>query len=518
MASKVARKPAWAASVHLCREIELKRPFWRYFEVYGEQGHAFFLDSAGGPEALARYSFMGGDPYAVFKAWRADGMSSGSAGVMEITAYKGKDGRPVAEPRGTRFRGDPFGELGGLIRANRPELERGPGEPVPFLGGAVGYIGYEAGGFIEDLPGRAADEHGLPDMCFLFVDTVLAHCHRSGRSYVSAVGRGTDRESAGRRAEEQIEAVRAQIRAFEEQTRKPRESRANVEMDASCDVRACFDERGYGRLVEAARERIFAGDAFEVCLSQRLEAPFEGDTWELYGELRRINPAPFACLLKFPEVEVLSSSPERFLRLSPGGKAESRPIKGTRPRGKTREEDARLRRALRDSEKDRAENVMIVDLVRNDFGRVCKFHTVRVAELMAIEAYATVFQMVSTIRGELAEGRDGLDLVRACFPGGSMTGAPKIEAMKIIDRLEPVKRGVYSGAIGYLDYSGTLDLNIVIRTMMVREGRCWIHTGGAVVADSDAAEEYAETMHKAAALIRALGNVRGSRDAVCSTS
>jgi aminodeoxychorismate synthase component I len=265
-----------------------------------------------------------------------------------------------------------------------------------------------------------------------------------------------------------------------------------------------FDEAQYMDAVRKAREHIFAGDVFEVCLTHRFESDFAADAFDLYTELRRINPAPFASYLNLPGVKIVSSSPERFLRLERDRKCTSRPIKGTRPRGQTPGEDQALHQDLLSSTKDRAENMMIVDLVRNDFGRVCEVGTVDVSELMIIEKYATVFQMVSTIVGKLEEGKDGLDLVQACFPGGSMTGAPKIEAMTIIDALEPVKRGIYSGSIGYLDFSGNLDLNIVIRTILVKDGKAYFQVGGAVVADSDPRGEYLETLDKARALVRAL--------------
>jgi aminodeoxychorismate synthase component I len=274
-------------------------------------------------------------------------------------------------------------------------------------------------------------------------------------------------------------------------------------------VQSYFDESSYGRAVQTVKDHIVAGDVYQVCLTHRLEAHLEGESaWDLYRELRRINPAPFASFLRFPEVEIVSSSPERFLKIDQNGMAESRPIKGTRPRGKTPAEDESLRNELRGSAKDQAENVMIVDLVRNDFGRVCEYRSVQVPDFLAIEPYATVFQMVSTVQGRLAPGRDRFDLIRACFPGGSMTGAPKIEAMKIIDQLEPVTRGIYSGAIGYLDFRGPMDLSMVIRTIIVKDGRCYFHVGGGIVADSDPQDEYRETLDKARALVEAIGNLK----------
>jgi aminodeoxychorismate synthase component I len=260
--------------------------------------------------------------------------------------------------------------------------------------------------------------------------------------------------------------------------------------------------------VQTVKDHIAAGDVYQVCLTHRHETPLVGGSaWDLYKELRRINPAPFASFLRFPEVEIVSSSPERFLKVDASGLAECRPIKGTRPRGKTPVEDERLRNELQNSPKDRAENVMIVDLVRNDFGRVCRYGSVLVPDFLTIEEYATVFQMVSTVEGRLAEGRDRFDLIRACFPGGSMTGAPKIEAMKIIDTIEPVTRGIYSGAIGYLDFRGAMDLSMVIRTIIVKDGRCYFHVGGGIVADSDPAAEYQETQDKAKALTMAIENI-----------
>jgi anthranilate/para-aminobenzoate synthase component I len=238
-----------------------------------------------------------------------------------------------------------------------------------------------------------------------------------------------------------------------------------------------------------------------------LEGTFSHDAWELFRELRRANPAPFAAWLDLPEGAIASSSPERFVRLDARRIAESRPIKGTRARGRTEKDDERIARELASSPKDRAENAMIVDLVRNDLGKVCRFGSVETPELYAVERYPTVHQLVSTVRGELAKGRDAVDLLSACFPPGSMTGAPKIEAMTILEGLEPVERGVYSGALGFIDASGTMDASVVIRSAVVRDGKVSVGIGGAVVADSDPAAEHAEALLKAKALAEAIANV-----------
>ena len=264
-----------------------------------------------------------------------------------------------------------------------------------------------------------------------------------------------------------------------------------------------FTHQEYVAAVEKARQYIIAGDIFEVNLSQRFEAELSTTPYELYRWLRQINPAPFACYLGFDEVSVVSASPERFLRVR-GDWVETRPIKGTRPRGKTPEEDETLANELVSSVKDRAENIMIVDLERNDLGRVCRFGTIKVTELAILEVFPTVFHLTSTVEGNLREGKNGIDLLKATFPGGSITGAPKVRAMEIIDELEPTRRSVYTGNIGYLSFNGDLDLNIAIRTFLVKGSKAYFQVGGAVVYDSDPEAEYQETLDKARALINAL--------------
>jgi para-aminobenzoate synthetase component 1 len=264
-----------------------------------------------------------------------------------------------------------------------------------------------------------------------------------------------------------------------------------------------FTHQEYVTAVEKARQYIIDGDIFEVNLSQRFEAKLSITPYELYKRLRQINPAPFACYLGFDEVSVVSASPERFLRIR-GDWVETRPIKGTRPRGKTPEEDEALAKELLGSAKDRAENIMIVDLERNDLGRVCRFGTVKVTELAILEVFPTVFHLTSTVVGRLREGKNGIDLLKASFPGGSITGAPKVRAMEIIDELEPTRRSVYTGNIGYLSFNGDIDLSIVIRTFLAKGRKAYFQVGGAVVYDSDPEVEYQETLDKARALVNAI--------------
>jgi para-aminobenzoate synthetase component 1 len=478
------------ACAHVLEPVDSPLSLFDYFSSFAHEEYAFLLESARDPEKLGRYSFAGRRPFLVFKS-KADRITTiDSAGRI------------------TETQGNSFAELRALMNRYRVDPELYRGSSLPFLAGAVGYFGYELCYLIEKLPCLGADDLALPDCYFLFVDTVLIFDHLERKMYISAVGFDTDQTAAEAQARRRLDQVRADLRRVEGAgVRAPaptEEAGADDAIRPQLEFRAMFSEEGYKDVVKKSKEHIFAGDIFEVCTTHRLECDFSGDPFHLYRELRAINPAPFASYFNLPEVQIVSSSPERFLRLRRDGVCESRPIKGTRPRGKTPRQDRDLQKELMSSIKDRAENVMIVDLVRNDFGRVCQVGTVEVSELMIIEKYATVFQMVSTIVGRLEEGRDRFDLVQACFPGGSMTGAPKIEAMTIIDTLEPVKRGIYSGSIGYLDYSGNMDLNIVIRTILVKNGKAYLQVGGAVVADSDPREEYLETLTKARALMRAL--------------
>ena len=483
-------------SVQMVEPVELRLPFWRCFEVYRRRPFAFLLDSALGLGADRSFSFMGADPCAVFEGRRASG-GSGRANVRISRSDNGTAEKSFV---------DPFVELRALLDELCPAQTSAP--VVPFQAGALGYFGYEAGRFVETLPETRRGGLGLPDIHFGFFDSVLAHDHATKTSYLTAVGRGHDERAARRSAERLLVQRRRELDELSGQLRtEPVARRAAPADDMPTD--AYFDRASYAKAVETCKRHIHEGDAFEICLTHQLSVPFRGDAWALYRALRTVSPSPFACYLSLPGAQVVSSSPERFLRLGADRVAESRPMKGTRPRGATEAEDAALEVDLRTSPKDRAENLMIVDLVRNDLGRVCEIGTVEVPELLVVERYATVFQLTSTVRGVLRDGADGLDLVRAAFPGGSMTGAPKIEAMKIIDRVEPVERGIYSGSIGYLDYSGALDLNIVIRTMVVRNGRCSFGVGGAVVADSDTGREYDETLDKARALKLALASVGG---------
>ncbi len=432
------------------------------------QSHPVWLDSGMHLGSYGRFSFVACDPFLVLTA---------------------KDRR--VELRGAReevLDADPFEVLDDLLKQYEIAHEDAP---VPLLGGAIGYLGYDLGRHIEVLPRTTVDDIAVPDLYLAFYDTVLGYAHETGRAYVCSVELRGD-GGAEERAHRLVELARGVAPVDSGREASPGPLQSN------------FERQDYVAAVAAAKEYIVAGDIFQVNLSQRFQAPLTITPWELYCRLRAINPAPFAAYLGFEGMQVVSASPERFLRVSQGH-VQTRPIKGTRPRGSTPAEDRALAEELLGSEKDRAELLMIVDLERNDIGRVCRYGTVKVPELWVLESYPTVHHLVATVTGELAEGRTNVDLLRGSFPGGSITGAPKIRSMEIIDELEPTQRGVYTGSIGYLGFDGEMDLSIVIRTNVVKNGIVYYQVGGGIVADSDPVLEYEETLHKGRALAEALG-------------
>jgi para-aminobenzoate synthetase component 1 len=363
----------------------------------------------------------------------------------------------------------------------------------------VGYFSYDLCHFIERLPHKAIDDLNLPECYLGFYDAIVAFDHLENKTYLVSTGfPEAEVEKRKRRAEARLNELRNLVLLSPppQRVKEPAAGKGIV-------LKANFSHEGYLGAVARAREYIGAGDIFQVNLSQRFEADLNIQPYELYKRLRKINPAPFASYFNFGGVSIVGASPERFLKLR-GDRVETRPIKGTKPRGKTPEEDKALAAALLASKKDRAENIMIVDLERNDIGRVCRYGTVKVTELAILETYPTVFHLTSTVVGQLREGKSRIDLLKATFPGGSITGAPKVRAMEIIDELEPTRRSVYTGSIGYLSFNGDMDLNIVIRTIIVKDGRAYFQLGGAIVYDSEPEAEYIETLDKGKALIQAL--------------
>jgi len=446
------------------------------------QPHLLLLDSASDPERLGRYSFLAAAPVAVIR----------QKGAADQSALR-------------RARD--------LLAPLRREPE--PGLP-PFQGGVAGYLAYDYGAVLERLPRHRYDDLSLPDAMLGLYDWVIAWDHAAGSAWIISTGIGADGTLDPTRATARLEwvtrllgthpagAAGRRLAGYHGGPPAPSFAVSLGDRASGIGLRSTFTRQGYLDAVARVREYILAGDIFQANLSQRFEAPLEEDPWTLYRRLREVNPAPFAAYLENDGVAVASASPERFLQLDPEGRVETRPIKGTRPRGYVPIHDAALARALRDSEKDRAENLMIVDLLRNDLSRVCRPGSVRVPELFALEEYRTVHHLVSTVTGQLAPGRDAADLLEAAFPGGSITGAPKIRAMEIIAELEPSQRGVYCGSIGYLSVTGAMDTSIVIRTIVAAGTRITFSVGGGIVADSDPEEEYQETLDKGRALVTAL--------------
>ncbi len=453
------------------------------FELIKDNLHSFFLDGGMDPQRLGRYSFIGSDPFLIM-----------SSRGNEISLVRG-DEEEVQH-------GNPFDVLGGLLKAYK--LDPCP-TPIPFLGGAVGYLSYDLCHFIERLPSTAMDDLKLPESYFAFYDTILAFDHLEGRIYLIATGFPELEESRRlRRARMRIEEIKDWLYSTFPAGEVSFQHTSEIEAKGGeVLLEPNFTPEEYIKAVARVREYIAAGDVFQVNLSQRFEANLTVSPYELYRRLRQVNPAPFASYLNFDGLTIVSASPERFLKVQ-GDLVETRPIKGTRPRGHDPIEDAALAQELIHSIKDRAENVMIVDLERNDLGRVCRYGTVKVTELAILETFPTVFHLTSTVIGRLRRGKDVADLLKATFPGGSITGAPKVRAMEIIDELEPTRRSVYTGSIGYLSFNGDLDINIVIRTFLVKEGRAYFQVGGGIVYDSAPEAEYLETLDKAKALIQAL--------------
>ncbi|HEY0777616.1 MAG TPA: aminodeoxychorismate synthase component I, partial [Gemmatirosa sp.] len=382
--------------------------------------------------------------------------------------------------------------------------------------GAAGYLAYEWSRTLERLPAARYDDLALPDVVIGVYDWVLAWDHAAKCAWIISTGLPeTGAAARTRRAAQRLTFIRDRLARAPGVPAPVRGASPTVAAAPSFAVdgswgepplalRSSFTRAAYVDAVARVREYILAGDIFQANLSQRFEAPLGEPPWAVYQRLRARNAAPFAAYVDFPEATILSASPERFLRVDPAGRVETRPIKGTRPRGDSPEHDAALGRALVESAKDRAENLMIVDLMRNDLSRACAPGTVRVPELFALEQYATVHHLVSTVIGELAPGADAFDLMRAAFPGGSITGAPKVRAMEIIAELEPSARGVYCGAIGYWSATGATDTSIAIRTAVARGGRLYFSAGGGIVADSDPEGEYGETLDKARGMVAAL--------------
>ena len=477
--------------VPVVKEIiaDLLTPVSAFLKIAEHSDYAFLFESVEGGEQVARYSFLGKDPFLVLR-------TKGTGTTIERS--------------GTVVEGDqPFVPT---LRKLMAELQSPfvPGLPR-FTGGAVGFIGYYPSPIIEPAldpawqhadarraAGGATPEPTHDDAGFMIFDTVLAFDHVKHRILIIANARITGDEDL--QALYQFACAKIQ---FLERELERGLSQAEPASGAPQDVRANQTRETFEAGVRTIKERIAAGDIYQAVLSQRFEADVTADPFTVYRALRHVNPSPYMYFIRMGGLAIVGSSPEMLVRVE-GRRAETHPIAGTRPRGGSNEEDLRLAEELKRNEKERAEHVMLVDLGRNDLGRVCEYGSVRVPQYMALERYSHVMHLVSTVDGRLADDCDHLDALVACFPAGTVSGAPKIRAMQILSELEPTRRDIYAGAIGYLDFAGNLDFCIAIRTIVIRNGRAHIQAGAGIVADSNPAAEYEETRDKARALFQAL--------------
>ncbi|HRX83671.1 MAG TPA: anthranilate synthase component I [Phycisphaerae bacterium] len=446
--------------------------------------HAFLLESVVGGEKIARFSFLAANPAAVFEA-------NGS----EAT-FRSADGAESWDS------GDPLARLEEILKgysvAHLPELPR-------FIGGAVGYAGYDVIRYYERLPNAPEDDRRLPDLYFGLYDEMVIFDHVQKRINVVALAR-VDRDGAdaayadARRRIERIVADLSQV--------APAPLLAIAAPQESLPYKSNFVQADFERAVDRCKEYIRAGDIFQVVISQRLAVDTTAHPFDIYRALRAVNPSPFMFYLKAPKTTLVGASPEILCRVE-DGVVTTRPLAGTRPRGRNPDEDAALEKELLSDPKECAEHVMLVDLGRNDVGRVAELSTVKVDELMTVERYSHVMHISSNVTGTLAEGRSAFDALRAVLPVGTVSGAPKIRAMEIIDELEPTRRGPYAGAVGYFDFAGNMDTCIALRTLVVTESpdgsrKVYAQVGAGIVADSEPSREYAETLHKAASMLKAI--------------
>jgi anthranilate synthase component I len=458
---------------------DLLTPVSAFLRIAEHSDYAFLLESVEGGEHVGRYSFLGKDPFVMLRA---------------------RDGKTIVDKAGVTT--ETPGEFVDVLRRTMADFSSPFVPELPrFTGGAVGYLSYDTAAWFEPV---TLQNDGQPDPAlqdeagFMIFDTVLAFDHVQHRILIIANARITpddDLEALYQFACTKIDFLERELRR-DLSYPQPRPG-------TSIEVTSNVQRERFLEMVKTAKEYIAAGDIYQVVLSQRFEAEISADPFTVYRALRHVNPSPYMYFLRIGKVSIVGSSPEMLVRVE-GGMAQTHPIAGTRPRGKSDEEDTRLAEELKRNEKERSEHVMLVDLGRNDLGRVSQFGTVRVPQFMGLEKYSHVMHLVSIVEGKLADDQDRLDALVACFPAGTVSGAPKVRAMEIIAELEPDRRGIYAGAVGYLDFAGNLDFCITIRTLVITGTRAMVQAGAGIVADSNPSAEYQETQDKAKALIRAL--------------
>ena len=445
-------------NIHL-KEIKLNLNPCEVYEAFRYEIDTIILDSSKEDEKLSKYSFIGLNPYRTFSSFQNDGYIDG-----------------------LKVEGNPFKILDELLTRNKVVEKTN----IPLIGGCMGYISYDTGRIIEKISDSSDEDFKIPHMKFVFYRNIIIFDLMENKQYISYFA---DEEKTVEGIIEKIEQIEV----------KKEEFSYNQEDKFISN----FTKESYKKSITRLKEYIRSGDVYIANMTQRFYCHNEEDSFTIYKKLREINKAPFSAYLNFHDFQIISSSPERFIQIK-DGIAHTRPIKGTRPRGNTIEEDEKNKLELINSEKDKSELLMIVDLERNDFSKVCKPGTVKVKELFALEEYATVFHLVSTIEGKLQDDVSAVKVMKECFPGGSITGAPKIRAMEIIEELEGLKRNIYTGAIGYFDFRGNSDFNIAIRTILKKDNKAYFGVGGGITYESIEEDEYLETLDKAKALMKVL--------------
>jgi anthranilate synthase component I len=466
---------------------DLLTPVSAFLAIAEKESHAFLLESVERGEQIGRYTFLGARPY------------------MRVTAQKGT----VEIERGRRrekLKENIFQVVKRLLREHRPAHVAGL---PPFTAGAVGYFAYDVVRQLENIGNHAKDDLSLPDAELMFFDRLLAFDHLRHQIHIVAAA-DVSRESPKRAYDRALRDIAVLERKLAGGLSPAVWRKSSQRKNGKLKVQARTERKNFERGVERCKEYIAAGDIFQVVFSQRLDFTPEVAPFDLYRALRQVNPSPYLYFLRMGDTHILGSSPEMLVRVS-GRRLEYRPIAGTRPRGADEAKDQHLEQEMRSDEKERAEHVMLVDLGRNDLGRVSDYGSVKVKDLMYVERYSHVMHLVSALEGTLRKELGALDAFAACFPAGTLSGAPKVRAMQIIEELEPTRRGIYGGSVLYADFAGNLDSCIGIRTMLMRGKKAYLQAGAGIVADSDPASEFHESMNKAQALLRAVDLAR-SRD------
>ena len=437
-------------------------PFYTY-NRFKDDIDSIFLDSSKEDKLLSKYSFIGLNPYKKF-------VSKGRKVLIDNEVYKDVN---------------PFEELEKLINTYKLNINSN----IPFVSGAIGYFSYEIGRILEKLPDTSSEDFSIPDSIFIFFDNLIIFDLQKRKIYITGIG--------------QIEEAKNSILKIEKSIEDYKEDEEIIGEDSTNTFFSNFNKDDYEKSVSLLKNYIRSGDVYIANMTRQIWCDNKEDAFKIYQKLRSRNKAPFSAYMNFKDFQIISSSPERFLSIT-DGLVQTRPIKGTRPRGKNHEEDEKNKSELMNSEKDKSELLMIVDLERNDLSKVCKPNSVKVTELFKLEEYETVFHLVATIEGKLKENVSPVKCIRECFPGGSITGAPKIRAMEIIEELENLKRNIYTGSIGYFDLRGNSDFNIVIRTIVKKDNKAYLGVGGGITWESIESDEWFETIDKAKALMGVL--------------